>query len=344
MMKMHQVVTKFGILLTFAVVTIVAVGPSANAQDTTAQAASIKGDGGKVRVLFNPLGTQAWPVYAMRKYGLANKYGFELQTVSFATPQASITNMQSGGADIGVFGWSEIARMRNAGIKIVGIAPALRWANFVLVPTESSVQNLGELKGKKVGVDSRNNVNWLIIRAVAQKVYQLNVEKDFIIQEAGMGLLRGLQEQGKLDATVTYNSFMPAMVGSGKLRVLTTIESLLGQLGPTQTPSMLYAAETNFAAANPRNVKAFLAALQEATEKLRTDDAIWGEHAKDVQVTDEKVLALLRDGVRQDLMTRFTPTSEAQIKTVFDVLLAASGPQALGMSQLPEGFMTLDYQ
>jgi ABC-type nitrate/sulfonate/bicarbonate transport system substrate-binding protein len=107
---------------------------------------------------------------------------------------------------------------------------------------------------------------------------------------------------------------------------------------------MLYAAETNFAAANPRNVKAFLAALQEATEKLRTDDAIWGEHAKDVQVTDEKVLALLRDGVRQDLMTRFTPTSEAQIKTVFDVLLAASGPQALGMSQLPEGFMTLDYQ
>lgn len=46
------------------------------------------------------MGTQAWPVCAMRKYGLAKKYGFELQPVLAATPQATATIIQAGGADI----------------------------------------------------------------------------------------------------------------------------------------------------------------------------------------------------------------------------------------------------
>jgi ABC-type nitrate/sulfonate/bicarbonate transport system substrate-binding protein len=134
------------------------------------------------------------------------------------------------------------------------------------------------------------------------------------------------------------------MVGSCKVRVLATIEGLLRQLGPTETPSMMYAADGKFAAAQPNNVRAFLAAYRESVERLKADEAIWHEHAKDLQITDEKVLALLRDEVRQDLMTQFTPTSEADIRAVFDVLLAASGADVLGMSQLPQGFMTLDYQ
>jgi NitT/TauT family transport system substrate-binding protein len=344
-MNWHRVVKKIGIILVLAGVAFVAASPFVQAQEKTVEAdAGIKGDGGKVRLLLNPMGTQAWPVFAMRKYGLPKKYGFELHTVLAATPQATATVLQAGGADVGVFGWAEITRMKNAGINVVGIAPALKWANFVLVPTESNAQNLGDLKGKKFGTDSRQNMNWLIVRAVAQKVYKLDVEKDLLIQEAGMGLLRGLQEQGKLDATVAYNSFMPAMVGSGKVRVLATIEGLLRQLGPTETPSMMYAADGNFAVAQPKNVRAFLAAYRESVEMLKADNAIWHEHAKDLQITDEKVLTLLRDEVRQDLMSQFTPTSEAEIREVFRVLLANSGAEVLGMSQLPQGFMTLDYQ
>jgi len=42
-----------------------------------------------------------------------------------------------------------------------------------------------------------------------------------------MGLLRVLSDHGHaLTATVAYNSYMPAMIGFGNLRVLTTIEGL----------------------------------------------------------------------------------------------------------------------
>jgi NitT/TauT family transport system substrate-binding protein len=307
-------------------------------------AQAVMGDGGVVRMLLNPTGTQVWPVHAMRKYDLPKKYGFDLQTVSIATPQAHATVLQAGGADIGGFGWTDIARMRHAGVKIVGIAPALKWANFIVVPTDSPIQSLGDLRGKRIGTDSRLNMNWIIVRAAALKLHNLKLEEQNTVQEAGMGLLRGLQEQGKLDATIAYNSYMPAMVGSGKVRVLTTIEGLLRQLGPTNTPSMMYAAEGKFAAAKPQNVRAFVAAYREAVEKLRSDDAIWQEHAKDLQITDEKVLALLRDEVRQDVMTTFVPTTEADLKTVFDLVMSIAGPSALGMSSLPDGFMTLDYQ
>src|SRR5258708_7863840 len=99
----------------FVLVAAIAVTARSYAEDMP------KGDGGKVRLLFSPFGTNSFPPYVMQKFKLDQKYGFELQTIPAATTQAGVNAIQSGGGDVGIFDWIDLSRMKNAGIKVVGV-------------------------------------------------------------------------------------------------------------------------------------------------------------------------------------------------------------------------------
>jgi NitT/TauT family transport system substrate-binding protein len=305
--------------------------------------AAIKGDGGTVRLLVSPFGTNSFPPFVIQKSGLDKKHGFALQIIPAAAKQAEINAIQSGGADIGLFDWNDVARMKHAGIKVIGIAPFLIWANTVIVPESSALRTMGDLKGKKVGLYSRTNLDWIVMRTVARKDHNVDLEKDAIIQEGAPNLLRGLLEQGQLEATQMFNSLTPAIVASGSFRVLATIRSLIGQLGLPETPFLMYTADMGYAAAHPLNVRAFLAAYREAIDVLRKDDAPWIERGKEIKL-EGRALTLFRDEAREDMMSSFTKTTEADIRKTFDLLLATAGPQIMSMTALPAGFMTMEYQ
>lgn len=317
-----------------------AIAP-ANAQESVP--AAYKGDGGKVRLLANPAGTNSFIPFVMKKYKLDAKYGFELQVVPAVNPQAMLTAVQAGGAEIGNVFWSDIARWRNAGVKVVGISPMLAWADFAVVPASSSIRTLADLKGKKLGVTSRNSLNFVVMRAVAQRNFGFDLEKEVVVHEGSVSLLRGLLEQGQLDASEMYNSLAPAMFASGKFRPLAQIRELIVQLGLPDAPFLLYMCDENYATAHPANVRAFLAAFRETIEILKVDDAAWLDRGKEMKL-DEQAIVPFRDAARKDLIGKFSPTTEADIRKTFDLLLATAGTGVLGLSELPAGFMTLDYQ
>jgi NitT/TauT family transport system substrate-binding protein len=325
-------------LMTFAAIAVLIATADLPAQ------AEIMGDGGKMRLLYSLSGTNSFPPFVIKKFGLDKKYGFELQGVPQATTQAGITAIQAGGAELGTFGWNDIQRMTNAGIKVVGVAPFLRWgADFSVVPVSSSIQTFGDLKGRKFGVTSRTTLNYIVERALAQKLYKIDLEKDATIVEGAPSLLWGLAEQGQLDATEMFNSLTPSMITTGKFRVLAKVSDLVHQLGLPDTPFLLYTVETSYAATHRSNVKAFLAAYRDAVEILRTDDAVWLERGKEMKMSEEAA-ALFRKEARTDVWTTFTPDTEANIRKTFDVLLQTAGPAILGIGELSPDFMTLDYQ
>jgi hypothetical protein len=43
-------------------------------------------------------------------------------------------------------------------------------------------------------------------------------------------------------------------------------------------------------------------------------------------------------------MSKFEPDTKASIRGMFDILLATAGPKVVGMSKLPDVFMTMQYQ
>jgi len=55
---------------------------------TASIADEIKGDGGKVRLLYNEPGTNSFPPFVMKKFALDKKYGFELVPIAASTSQA----------------------------------------------------------------------------------------------------------------------------------------------------------------------------------------------------------------------------------------------------------------
>jgi NitT/TauT family transport system substrate-binding protein len=163
----------------------------------------------------------------MQKYKLDQKYGFELQVIPVANVNAQVTAFQAGAAEFGGLGWNDVARMRAAGVNVVGVAPWLNWVDCVLVSKESSAKNLGDLKGKKVGTINRTTLNWIVMRAVTINNYKFDLEKDATVQEGAISLLRGLTEQGQLDATMMFNSLAPDMLASGKYRMLASIRDMV---------------------------------------------------------------------------------------------------------------------
>lgn len=303
----------------------------------------IKGDGGKVRLLYNEPGTNSFPPFVIKKFALDKKYGFELQPIPVSTSQATANALQAGGGDIGILDWITLARMQSRGVKLVGVAPFLIWANTVIVRTDSPIQNLGDLKGKKVGIYSRNNLDWVVMRTHAQRQYKFDLEKEAQLHEGGVPLLRGLMDQGQLDAVQMFNSLTPDMVASGKYRILATIRGLIKDLELPDTPFLLYSADSAFAAAHPERMKAYLAAYREAIEILRKDDAVWVERGNIMKLEGQSLI-LFRDEAREDMMNKFEPQTESDIRKVFSVLLETGGPQLIGIDALPKEFMTLAYQ
>lgn len=306
--------------------------------------ATISGDGGKVRLLYNETGTNSFVPFVIRKFALDKKYGFELQPIPTTTTPAAITAIQARGADVGTFGWNDVGRMINAGVKVVGVAPFLRWgADFIVVPVNSPIKTIGDLKGKKIGTGTKTALNWIIMNAVAQKTYHVDVEKEATVHEGAPTLLRALIEQGQLDATHIFNSMTPGLVVSGKFRVLAKISDLVNQYGLPDTPFLLYAFDARYIAEKPGNVRAFTAAYRDAIQILKTNDDVWVERGKQLEMTEE-VAGLFRTEGRTDIWAKFEPDTEANIRKVFDTMLPIAGADALGIGVLPAGFMSTDYQ
>jgi ABC-type nitrate/sulfonate/bicarbonate transport system substrate-binding protein len=307
-------------------------------------AADVKGDGSKVRVIFNPAGTNSFPASVMQKFNLGPKYGFELQLIPANTTQAQVTALQSGAAEVAVLDWLDISRLKNAGVNMVGIAPFLRFgADFFVVPASSTIKNFGDLKGKKVGTYSRTTLNWVVARAVSQQVYKFDIEKESTLQEGAVGLLRGLVENNQVDAALIFNSLTPGLVVSGKGRVLVKITDLINQVGLPEIPFLLYAIDANYATAHPANTKAFLAAYRESIDILQTNDQVWMDRAVEMKM-DEQALAIFRGEARTDIMKTFSTTTDVDIRKTFAALLAIAGPGDLGLNAIPDGILTLEYQ
>lgn len=305
---------------------------------------SVKGDGGTIRLLVNMATTQTFAPGLITERGLDKKYGFALATVPSTTQQTTITALQMHSADIGNFGWNDLARVKANGVNVVGVVPFVGWANTIVVPANSSLRTLGDLRGKKVGVYGRTSLDWVVMRAVAEKDYKLDLESDAVVEEGAISLLRGLMDQGQLDATLMYSDLTASMVVSGKYRVMAPVKTFVDELGVPNAPFTMYAVDANYAAAHENDLRAFLGAYREAIDILKTDDAIWETLGRAINMTDPAVVAETRDRMRPMLAKTFAPDAEANIRKLWGILLATAGAEKLGMSTLADGFMTLKYQ
>ena len=301
------------------------------------------GDGGVVRMMASPYGSQSFIPFVIDKFALDEKYGFELERIVFSDAKAAAAAVQSGSAEIALFDWSGLSLMRNAGIDVIGIAPFITYVTTIVVPTDSPIKGVADLKGTKFGIFSRQSTDWILVNAAAAKKHGLDLTKEAELQEAAPPLLRGSLETGAIDATLMFSSIAPDMLAGGKFRNAFAIRDVTEELGLPLAPYLMIATTERYAAEKPNNVKAFVAAYKEVYDILMKNDEVWTEQGTNMKLSPEAIV-IYRDQMRRDMIRSFTPADNDTLHKTFDVLVETAGSAALGMEKMPATILSLDYQ
>jgi len=300
------------------------------------------GDGGTVRIMINPAGTMGIGPAVIKKYGFDTKHGINLEVVSYSDQKSATAAIQSGSAEMVVFDWLAAARLRASGTPVVGIAPFLTYVNSVVVPKESPLKTLADLKGKRVGVAHKTGFDWIIMQAAAQKLYKMDIGKDVEVREGAVPLLRGLIEKGDLDATQMWNSLAPEMLASGNYRTMVTIRDLTQQMGLPTVPFLFFSMREDYAKQHAGNARAFVAAYRDAVDVLMKDEEVWVEHGNRLKLSPDS-LKLFKEQVRRDLLKSFAPDMTRGLESTLEAVNQVS-PEVVGLKVLPVGLLTAEYQ
>lgn len=304
--------------------------------------AEVMGDGSTIRLLTSPAGTQSFPPFVIERFGLDEKYGFTLEVVPSGNTTATINGLMAGAAEMAALDWVQTARLRNNGVPVIGVVPFLAYVNTIIVPADSPVTTVADLAGKRIGALNVRSFDWIMTLAAAD-AHGVNLLQGSEVIEGAPSLMRGMLEQGQVDATLMWNSLTPDTVADGRFRVMSTVRELALGMGLPDAPMLMYVANTDWAAENPQNVAAFVAAYREAVEILLTDDQIWLDRGVGEMGMTPEAAAVFRDLVRADLLTAFDGSENDTFRATFDLLYQIAGDEVFGFSEMPETIITMDF-
>ncbi len=272
-------------------------------------------------------GTVAWELAAMKNEGLLDNAGFTLETVTLANQQAGKVALQSGSVDLIVSDWIWVSSMRAEGSDYT-FYPYSDTAGDLLVPADSPIKNIADLKGKKLGIAGGElDKNWLLLQALGkQQGIDLNssVEKVF----AAPPLLNEQLTHQRLDAVLTYWQFAARLQALG-YRHLLTGEDIIRQLGINETvPSLGYVFKQSWGDAHKAALQQFIKTTQAARDKLCNVDAAWEKILELTESNDATTQQHLRQRYCQGRIEAWKPAQQEAAHKIY-ALIQQSGDNKL---------------
>lgn len=304
-----------------------------------------------LRAAFEPTGSPRWFVYAMKKLGLDAKHGFDLQITLVRDQitgafQSFEVALKEGAVDLIDIDWIAIGRHRANGLPLTAFFPYGRIAGGLVVPCDSPISGLQDLRGKRVGVVRLRDKNWIILRAACMKRYGFDPQQEATVVEAlSKGTLAELLKGGQVDAALQWWQLIPPLVATGAYRQVADVLDLIVDLGITgPVPITLFTVSDEFAKRNAELLCAFIRAFCETAEYMQKNDEIWVEVGEQVMGgIDPRLLTILRDSWRRRVMTAWDESTIRQIERLFGELLKVGGGALLGIDRLPPGTFATDF-
>src|SRR5215831_14486229 len=123
----------------------------------------------RIRVAVQKTGTLAWELDVIRTHGLDRKLDLAIESVELATTEAGKIALKGGSADLMLSDWLWVARERSLGDGLV-FYPSSSTLGAVMVPAQSPVGAIADLKGKKLAVAGGPlDKSWLLLQAFARR-------------------------------------------------------------------------------------------------------------------------------------------------------------------------------
>lgn len=199
-----------------------------------------------------------------KEQGLLEKRfaGTQVQWVEFPAGPQMLEALNIGSLDVGSTGDIPplFAQAAGADLVYIGAEPAKPAAEVILVRSDSTVQDVAALKGRKVALQKGSSAHNLVLRALNKAGLSFKDIQPVYLSPADA---RAAFEHGSVDAWAVWDPYASLMLSEGHSRLLANGEGL-GLSGP------IYTARRGYAQDNAAFVQDLLAEVTAAEALTRS--------------------------------------------------------------------------
>lgn len=189
--------------------------------------------------------------------------GFSVTWTEFAAGPQLLEALNVGAIDFGTVGEAPPIFAQAAGAPLLYVAnePPAPEGEAILVPKDSPLKSVADLKGKRVAFNKGSNVQFLVVKALrAHGLDYKDIEPVYLPPADA----RAAFEKGAVDAWAIWDPFLAAAEAAIGARPLVTGAGLVAN-------HQFYLAERKFTDAHPQIVDAVLKGLYDIGEEVRAN-------------------------------------------------------------------------
>ncbi|HZW24632.1 MAG TPA: sulfonate ABC transporter substrate-binding protein [Gallionella sp.] len=188
--------------------------------------------------------------------------GVSVTWTEFPAGPQLLEGLNVGSIDFGTVGETPpiFAQAANAQITYIGYEPPAPGGEAIVVPKDSPIKSVADLKGKKIALNKGSNVHYLLVRALEQAGLKYGDVETVFLPPADA---RAAFERGSVDAWVIWDPFLAAAETSIGARVLKDGKT-------TVNNHQFYLAEKTYASRRPDVIAATFDELKKVDEWAKT--------------------------------------------------------------------------
>ena len=195
--------------------------------------------------------------------------GITVEWREFPAGPQLLEALGAGSIDFGITGEAPpvFAQAGRSPLVYVGVEPPAPHGEAIIVPKDSPIRNVQDLKGKRVALNKGSNVHFLLVQALASGgLGPKDIEPVYLTPADA----RAAFDRGSIDAWAIWDPFLAVAIDATGARVLADAQGL----APNR---QYYLAHHDFAAAHPQLVETIL-------DEIGKTDRWAAEHQHEVAV------------------------------------------------------------
>jgi len=189
--------------------------------------------------------------------------GVGVKWVEFPAGPQLLEGLNVGAIDVGFVGEAPPIFAQAAGARFVyvGNDPAAPLAEALVVPRESALKSVADLKGKRVALNKGSNVHYLLVKLLEKNNLKYSDITPVFLAPADA---RAAFEKGAVDAWAIWDPFLAAVEKQIGARQLADGSGVVDNFS-------YYLAQSDFAQVNPHLIRELFANTQDAARFVQAD-------------------------------------------------------------------------
>ena len=189
--------------------------------------------------------------------------GVAVKWVEFPAGPQLLEGLNVGAIDVGFVGEAPPIFAQAAGARFVyvGNDPAAPLAEALVVPKDSPLKSVADLKGKRIALNKGSNVHYLLVKLLEKNNLKYSDITPVFLPPADA---RAAFEKGDVDAWAIWDPFLAAAEAQIGARQLADGTGVVNDFN-------YYLAQTDFAQANPQVIRELFANTQDAARQVQAD-------------------------------------------------------------------------